>query len=173
MKCIFTLLTIFLLTLGNVHAALAQGSGHEGHGTKTNDTPAVHQGSHESSHEGMQMETGGAMIMLGTATTDGIKAMAHLQDLHPGTENHAADVTHNLMVAFEAQDKGNAVTQGRVAVKVTSPDGKTGSAITLNPKTGFFNADLALHAPGKYTFLVGTKLSDDKARQFGFSYEVK
>lgn len=169
MKCIFALLTIFLLTLGTAHAALAQGSGHEGHGTKTNETPAAHEGS----HEGMQMETGGAMMMLGTATTDGIKAMAHLKDLHPGAEKHAADVTHNLMLAFEAQDKSKSVTQGRVAVKVIGPDGKTGSAITLNPKAGFFNADLTLHAPGKYTFLVGTKLSDDKARQFSFSYEVK
>lgn len=169
MKRIFSLLTIFMLTMGAAHLALAQDSGHEGHGANTHKTPPA-QG---SGHEGMQMETGSTMIMLGTATTDGIKAMAHLQDLHPGAEKHAAAVTHNLMVAFEAQDKGNAVTQGRVAVKITGPDEKTGSAITLNPKAGFFNADLALHMPGKYTFLVGTKLSDDKARQFSFSYEAK
>jgi hypothetical protein len=171
MKRIFTLLTISLLILGAAHAALAQGAAdHSGHGAGTKEAPPA-QG---SGHEGMQMETGGAMIMLGSATTDGIQAMAHLQDLRQqGAAQHDAAATHNFMLAFETEGKGGAVTQGRVAVKVTGPDGQTGSAITLNPKEGYFNADLALKTPGQYTFLVGTKLADGKARQFSFTYKVK
>jgi hypothetical protein len=170
MKRITALLTIFLLILGAAHAALAQGgAGHSGHGAGAKDTPPA-QG---SGHQGMQMEMGGAMIMLGTATTDGIQAMAHLQNLHQGAAQHDAAATHNFMLAFETEGKGGAVTQGRVAVKVTGPDGQTGSAITLNPKAGYFNADLALKTPGQYTFLVGTKLADGKARQFSFTYDVK
>ncbi|RJQ87303.1 MAG: hypothetical protein C4519_01035 [Desulfobacteraceae bacterium] len=170
MKRIMPILAIFLLSLSPAGSALSQGGGnHSDHGARAKEAPPA-QG---SNHEGMQMETGGAMSMLGTAATDGIKAMAHLQDLHQGEAQHSAAATHNFMVAFEAEDKGSAITQGRAAVKVTSPDGQTGSAVTLNPKAGFFNADLALKTPGRYTFLVGTKLADDKPRQFSFSYELK
>lgn len=169
MKCIFALLTIFLLTLGTPHVAPAQASGHGDHGTTASNPGHVHDGG----HEGMQMETGGSMAMLGTVTTDGIKAMAHLQDLHPGAVRNAADVTHNFMVAFESQDQGGMVTQGRVAVKVTGPDGNTGSAIALNARNGFFSVDVSLPVPGKYIFLVGTKLADEKTRQFRFSHEIK
>jgi len=169
MKHYLALLTILLLILGPAHAALAQGGSHSGHGTDAKETPTA-QG---SGHEGMQMETGGAMIMLGTVSADGIQAMAHLQDLNAGGGRHAAGVSHNFMVAFEAQNKGGAITGGRAAVKVTGPDGQTGGAVTLKPKSGFFNADLELKMPGRYTFVVGTKLADDKARQFSFSYELK
>lgn len=167
MKNIIVLFTCLLLTLSAANTALAQGSDHSGHGAGTKGTPAA-QG---SSHEGMQM--GGAMIMLDTVTTDGIKAMAHLQDLRQGAAQPAAGATHNLMVGFEEEGKGTAIAKGRAAVKVTGPDGQTGSAITLNLKEGFFRGDLELKKPGLYTFEVGTKLADDKARQFRFTYELK
>ncbi len=167
MKSIFFLLTSLLLTLGSANGALAQGGDHSGHGAAPMGTPSGHVGSHEG------MQTGGAMIMLDTVTTDGIKAMAHLQDLHPGSAQPAAGATHNFMVGFEEEGNGTMVTKGRAAVKVTGPDGLTGNAITLSPKDGFFRGDIALKQPGKYTFVVGTKLSDDKARQFSFTYELK
>ncbi|MFZ1983780.1 MAG: hypothetical protein WAU91_05155 [Desulfatitalea sp.] len=167
MKHIIVLFTYLLLTLGAANTALAQGSDHSGHGAAPKSTPAA-QG---SSHESMQM--GGAMIMLDTVTIDGIKAMAHLQDLRQGAAQPAAGATHNFMVGFEEEGKGTAVAKGRAAVKVTGPDGQTGNAMTLTTKDGFFRGDIELKKPGKYTFAVGTKLTDDKARQFSFSYELK
>jgi hypothetical protein len=165
MKNIIVLLTSLLLILGAAPAALAQGSDHSGHGAAPKGTPA----SQGSSHEGMQM--GGAMIMLDTVVTEGIEAEAHLQDLRKGASREGS--THNFMVGFKAIDKGTAITTGRAAVKVTGPDGQTGSAITLTPQDGFFRGDLALKQSGKYTFVVGSKLTDDKARQFSFAYELK
>lgn len=167
MKHFIVLFTILLLTLGTTHAALAQGSDHSGHGAAPKGTPP----GHGSSHEGMQM--GGAMIMLDTVTTDGIKAMAHLQDLRQGAAQPASGATHSFMVGFEEEGKGTAMATGRAAVKVTGPVGQTGSAITLTPKEGFFRGDIELKMPGKYTFVVGTKLTDDKTRQFSFTYELK
>jgi hypothetical protein len=166
MKNIIVLFTGLLLTMGTANATWAQGSDHSGHGAPKS-TPAA-QG---SSHEGMQM--GGAMIMLDTVTIDGIKAMAHLQDLRQDSAHPAAGATHNFMAGFEEEGKGTAVAKGRAAVKVTGPDGQTGSAITLTPKEGFFRGDIELKMPGKYTFVVGTKLTDDKTRQFSFTYELK
>jgi hypothetical protein len=163
MKRIIVHFTIFLLTLGTANATLARGSDHSGHGAAAQGTPAPKEGG----HEGMQM--GAAMIMLDTVTTDGIRAAAHLQGLPQG----ATGVTHNFMVGFDEAGKGTAITKGRAAVKITGPDGQTGSAITLNPKDGFFRGDIELKQPGKYTFAVGTKLADDKARQFLFTYELK
>jgi hypothetical protein len=117
------------------------------------------------------MQTGGTMIMLATVTVDGIQAMAHLQDLRQGHAQGHSGATHNFMVAFE--QGGTTIGQGRAAVKVTSPDGQTGKAVPLTPKEGFFQGDIELKQPGQYTFVVGTKLADDKARQFSFGYELK
>ena len=77
------------------------------------------------------------------------------------------------MVGFEEEGNGTMVTKGRAAVKVTGPDGQTGNAITLTSKDGIFRGDIALKQPGKYTFVVGAKLTDDKTRQFSFVYELK
>ncbi|MBI5063134.1 MAG: hypothetical protein HZB87_06650 [Desulfatitalea sp.] len=167
MKPIIVLITSLLLTLGAANAALAQGSDHSGHGAAPKGTPS----GHGSSHEGMQM--GGAMIMLDTVTTDGIKAMAHLQDLRSGAAQGAAGATHSFMVGFEEEGNGTMLTTGRAAIKVTGPDGQTGNAITLAPKDGIFRGDIELKQPGKYTFVVGTRLTDDKARQFSFTYELR
>lgn len=165
MKNIIVLFTTILLTLGTAPAAWAQGSDHSGHGAAPKSTPTPN----DASHDAMQM--GGDMIMLDTVTTDGIEAMAHLQDLRKGANHDGA--THNFMVGFKAIDNGTTITAGRAAVKVTGPDGQTGSAITLNPQDGFFRGDIVLKQPGKYIFVVGTKLTDDKARQFSFTYELK
>jgi hypothetical protein len=165
MKNIIVFFTSILLTLGAVPSALAQGGDHSGHGAVPKSTPSPH----DDSHGGMRM--GGDMVMLTTVTTEGIEAEAHLQDLRKGVSR--ADATHNFMVGFKAIDKGTAISTGRAAVKVTGPNGQTGSAITLSPQDGFFRGDIALTQPGKYTFVVGTKLIDDKARQFSFEYELK
>jgi hypothetical protein len=165
MKNIIILLTGILLALGTAHTVWSQGSDHSGHGAAPKSTPTPH----DDSHGGMQI--GGDMIMLDTVTTDGIEAMAHLQDLRKGASHEGA--THNFMVGFKAIDKGTAISSGRAAVKVTDPDGQTGSAITLNPQDGFFRGDIVLKQAGKYTFVVGTKLTDDKSRQFSFAHELK
>ncbi|MDA8141754.1 MAG: hypothetical protein M0036_24175 [Desulfobacteraceae bacterium] len=174
MKRIIILFSILLLSLGYTGAALAAEHDHGGHGAMAGETSPAQGDGHGSmqmgsGHEGMQM--GGGMIMLESVTVDGIQAMAHLMGLQQGGGQAPTGATHNFMVAFEAQ--GKTVTQGRVAVKVTGPDGQTGKAVTLTPKDGFFRGDIELKTPGKYTFVVGTKIVDDKARQFSFNYELK
>lgn len=136
-----------------------------------------HGGSHGAAapasdpHATMTMETGGAMIMLDTVTTDGIKAMAHLQALTAPAA--APDATHAFMVSFEDTHAGGALTTGRAAVKITTPDGQTGPAISLVPENGFFKATISMKSKGKYAFVVGAKLTDGKATQFSFSHELK
>jgi hypothetical protein len=166
MKSIIICLAILLSILGGANGALAQDHDHSGHGAPQ-ATPSGHGGG----HEGMQM--GGAMIMLDTVTVDGIRAMAHLQDLRSGMAQPSGGATHNFMVGFEDEGNGAAIAKGRAAVKVTGPDGQTSEAITLNLKDGFFRGDIELKKPGKYSFVVGSKLIDDQARQFSFTYELK
>ncbi len=168
MKYTLVLLAMLLLAMGNGGAVSAAESGHGGHGAEAMGTPAGRGGGHEA------MQKGGALIMLDTVTTDGIKAMAHLQDLRQGNSPGGKGATHNLMVVFEEEGKGTALAKGRAAVKVTAPDGRTGGTIALNSKDGFFSGDLELRQTGNYTFVVGAKLTDDdKARQFSFTYELK
>ena len=166
MKHIVVLLSM-LLILGAAGVVSAQDNDHGGHGAMAKEAPPMQA----DNHEGMQM--GGTMIMLGAVTVDGIKAEAHLQDMRSGMAHGAAGATHNFMVGFKEESKGDMIGQGRAAIKVTGPDGQTGNGITLTPQDGFFRGDVVLKQPGKYTFVVGTKLKDDKARQFSFAYELK
>jgi len=111
------------------------------------------------------------MVVLGTVTADDIQAMAHLQAL-PEDAKRQPPATHIFMVAFEKK-QGKTIDQGRAAIKVTSPDGQTSKGFNMTFKGGFFSTELVLKDPGDYTFLVGAKVLDGKARQFIFTHELK
>jgi len=111
------------------------------------------------------------MVVLGTVTADDIQAMAHLQAL-PEDAKRPPPATHIFMVAFEKK-QGKTIDQGRAAIKVTSPDGQTSKGFNMTFKGGFFSTELVLKDPGDYTFLVGAKVLDGKARQFIFTHELK
>jgi hypothetical protein len=124
----------------------------------------------EMKHEGMMMGKG--MVMLGEETEDGVKAMAHLNDVKDAMAKMGMKETHHFMVAF-VDAAGNPITEGTVAVKIEDPAGKTGEPIKLMGMEGHFGADIVLADKGKYEFKVGTKLPDGKTRQYEFEYSNK
>lgn len=120
---------------------------------------------------GMAMTEG--MQMVGTQTQNGVKAMAHITDIRKAMAEAGMKQTHHFMVAFEQSADGTAIESGRVAVRIVSPSGQTGSAVALQEMDGHFGADVELSESGNYRFEVGSRVGDDQARQYEFQYEVK
>lgn len=127
------------------------------------------------SMEGMKqggMMMGEGMIMLGEETEEGVKAMAHLNDVKAAMAKMEMKETHHFMVAFvDAAEEP--VTEGTVAVKIKNPAGKEGKAIKLIGMEGHFGADIVLPGKGEYHFKVGTKLADGNKREYHFHYTVE
>ena len=125
------------------------------------------------SHDATQMMHGDS-IMLGEQTVDGVKAMAHLNDVGAVMAKMGKKENYHFMVMFSDAKTGNAIDQGTVAVKITDPaTGQAGTAIPLMGMGGHFGADVALVAKGEYQFTVGTKLANGGTRQYSFRYTVK
>lgn len=145
-------------------AASAATDEHSGHGTTQQGQAAPQDG---MKMDGMNM--GGAMIMLGETTEDGVTAMAHLNDVGAAMAKMGMKENYHLMVMFN-DSSGAAIAEGTVAVKVTDPAGKESGPIALMAMAGQFGADLALTDKGDYRFVVGTRLADGKTRQFQFQF---
>jgi hypothetical protein len=110
-------------------------------------------------------------IMLGEQTVEGVKAMAHLNDVGAVMAQMGKKENFHFMVMFSDAASGVAIEQGTVAVKITDPaTGKTSDPIPLMGMGNHFGADVGLSNKGEYTFQVGSKLADGKTRQFRFSY---
>ncbi|MGD9947016.1 MAG: hypothetical protein AB7U29_00905 [Desulfobulbus sp.] len=125
------------------------------------------------SHTAMKMMNGDS-IMLGEQSVDGVKAMAHLNDVGEVMAKMGKKENYHFMVMFSDAQTGAALDQGTVAVKITDPaTGQGGAAIPLMGMGGHFGADVALSAKGEYHFMVGSKLADGKKRQYSFRYTVK
>lgn len=179
MKKAIILTAVILMVSAGSSFAMSHGSGHSGHGSKTETKSAhdTHAGSanktsdHGASHMGMAMTEG--MQMVGTQTQNGVKAMAHITDIRKAMAEAGMKQTHHFMVAFEQSADGTAIESGRVAVRIVSPSGQTGSAVALQEMDGHFGADVELSESGNYRFEVGSRVGDDQARQYEFQYEVK
>lgn len=113
-------------------------------------------------------------IMLGEQTVEGVKAMAHLNDVGAVMARMGKKENFHFMVMFNDAATGAAIEQGTVAVKITDPaTGKTGEPIPLMGMGNHYGADVVLTNKGEYRFQVGTKLVDGKTRQFQFSYTTR
>jgi len=113
-------------------------------------------------------------IMLGEQTVEGVKGMAHLNDVGAVMAQMGKKENFHFMILFSEAKTGTAIEQGTVAVKITDPvTGKTGEAIPLMGMGNHFGADIALPDKGEYSFQVGSKLADGSKRQFTFKYVVK
>jgi len=130
------------------------------------DAPAGHDMDKMS---GMDMG-GDKSAMLDSVQLDGVTAKPHLMDVREAMAQHGMKETHHLMVMFTDSQSGKPITVGAVAVKVIDPAGVKGEPVKMVPMGDGFGADVALAAPGKYSFEVGTKLADAKKRIFTFSY---
>jgi hypothetical protein len=160
-------LNAILVALVLLGLPLAAGAmSHEKHGEHGEMEGMKHEG-----HAGMKMEEG--MFMLGEETAEGVKAMAHLNDVKEAMAKVGMKETHHFMVAFVDTVSGQQITEGTVAVKITNPAGKEGEAIKLMGMEGHFGADIVLPEKGEYHFKVGTKLADGKKREYHFHYTVK
>jgi hypothetical protein len=140
-------------------------------------TPADHSGQpmmeQHGDHGAMQMMHT-KTIMLGEETVEGVKAMAHLNDVGAMMAKMGMKENYHFMVMFSDAKTGAAIDQGSVAVKITDPKtSKTGEAIPLMSMGPHFGADILLPGKGEYTFQVGSKLADGTKRQFTFHYTVK
>ncbi len=82
-------------------------------------------------------------------------------------------MTHHFMIAFEDHMSNEAITEGKVALRVTGPDGNTGNPVRLVGMDGHFGADITLNQKGDYVFEVGSSLPDGQTRQFEFAHVVE
>lgn len=119
------------------------------------------------------MVVAGEMLPIGDQTVDGVKAMLHLKDVRAALARLGMKETHHFMVAFVDTRTGKQLSEGTVAVKITSPAGKEAEPVALVGMVGHFGADVVLAGKGKYLFRIGTRLADGKKRQYEFRYEVR
>ncbi|MDA3903357.1 MAG: hypothetical protein PF441_07930 [Desulfuromusa sp.] len=117
------------------------------------------------------MSTDGKMYLLGTHEVDGVKGMAHMNDVRKQMAEHGMKQTHHIMIAFEDVANGDAVEIGSVAVKIEDPDENISEAIKLVGMDGHYGADVILDKKGMYHFKFGTKLVDGKKRMFHHHFE--
>ena len=119
------------------------------------------------------MSTDGTMYMLGVHEVDGVKGMAHINDVRVQMAAHGMLQTHHIMVGFEDVVSGDAVENGVVAVKIEDPDGNISDPIELIEMGGHFGVDISLEKKGMYHFKIGTKLADGKKRTFHHHFDNK
>ena len=165
-RSIMLMLTILALLAAPV-TVLAASHEHGSHGGSGSMGSMDHGA---MGHDSMKMGSG--MAMLGDQTVDGVKAMAHMNDVKAAMAKMGMKETHHFMVAFVGKD-GKQITEGTVAVKIENPAGTVGEPIALPGMQEHFGADIVLAEKGTYKFKVGTKLPDGVVRQYEFKYEVK
>lgn len=167
-------ISILLAAAASFPVFAASGQGHdESHSSGHGESHGVHQDSHASdhgaSHGGMQHGAPENMLLIGEQTIDGVKAVAHLNDVREAMAKAGMKETHHLQILFNDTAADKTVESGTVAVKITLPSGNTLDPMALPGMEGHFGSDVTLGEAGKYTFAVGTKLADGKKRQFEFS----
>ena len=114
------------------------------------------------------MQMAGNEVMLGQQEINGVRAMAHLKDVHLAMAEAGMTTTHHFMVMLHDQATDANLDQGSVAVKVTLPTGQQLPAKKLMGMQGHFGADVTLATPGEYTFTIGSILADGQKRVFTF-----
>lgn len=140
----------------------AQHAGHDDH--KDND----HSG-HD--HGGMTAKVD--LADLGSKVEKGVKATAEMKDVGAAMAKMGMKTTHHFMVMFNDEKSGKPIESGKVAVKITGPDGTVTGPMELMGMQGHFGADVILDKKGEYMFQVGSKLADGTARQFEFKTTLK
>lgn len=135
--------------------------------------PPVDHSGHAMDHGSMAMKPA-ETIMLGEQTVEGVKGMAHLNDVGAMMAKMGQKENYHFMIMFSDVKTGAAIEQGTVAVKIINPKtGQAGEAIALMGMGSHFGADIILPAKGEYHFQVGSKLTDGSKRQFSFQYTVQ
>lgn len=125
---------------------------------------------HANGQDHQEMTTDGSMAILGSMSSKGVKAMAHIKDVSETMAKMGFATTHHFMIAFVDEATGEQIVNGNVVLKVINPDSKTSETVELVGMDGHFGADIVLNMEGEYHFRLGTKLEDGTKRQFHFHY---
>lgn len=118
------------------------------------------------------MSMGGDMMMLQEEMVDGVMGSAHMLDVKEKMAKHGMTTTHHIMIGFK-DGHGKSLSDGKVAVKVESPDGKVSKPIMMMGMGEGFGADITLDQVGMYHFKIGTKLDDGTKRTFHMHFDNK
>jgi len=178
----FKLLTIVLIILV-IAPLVAFAMSHQDHAahdhgkvTETDHEGDMKHGDHgraqteQGGHNGMASD--GAMMIVGSMVSKGVKGMAHLKDVSVTMADMGMKTTHHFMIAFIDETNGKLIDSGTVALKITNPDAKIGDPIPLMGMDGHFGADVTLDMPGEYHFRLGTELADGIKRKYHFHHVV-
>jgi hypothetical protein len=135
---------------------------------------AMHHGKKSSHDHGHGHNAGHEeMVLVGEKTVEGVRGEAHLNDVEAAMKKAGMPMTHHFMIHFEDHLTKEAVTEGRVALRVTDPEGNTSNPVRLIGMDGHFGADITLTQKGDYVFEVGSNLPDGKTRQFEFAHKLE
>jgi hypothetical protein len=110
------------------------------------------------------------MTDIGEMTALGVQARAYIATVDPGSHGAA---THEVVVTFANEKTGIAVKKALVGIKHRRLFGEVSDPVWMNaPKDQpeIFLSPVTLKKRGTYLFIVGSKLEDNKKRQFTFQY---
>lgn len=111
------------------------------------------------------------MKRVGEMTTLGVVASAYIIGVDPVVNNN---FTHRVVVNFVNEKSGVTVAKALVGIKHRKLFGATSDPVWMrssDEQPALFVADVRLKKRGTYLFIVGSKLEDDKKRQFTFQYQ--
>ncbi len=160
---LITILLMVLVTAPLVASAMS----HQDHAAHDHDSSQTEQAGHNG------MSSDGAMMIVGSMVSKGVKGMAHLKDVSAAMADLGMKTTHHFMIAFIDETTGELIESGTVALKITNPDAKVGDPIPLMGMDGHFGADVTLDMPGEYHFRLGTELADGIKRKYHFHHVVE
>jgi len=174
------IVAMLFIALANVPLA-ASAMSHQDHDSNSHKEAVEmdHHGGMKHNDHGEHNQTAGssssdgAMIVVGSMVSKGVKGMAHLKDVSAAMAKMGMTATHHFMIVFVDEASGEQIDTGSVALKITNPDAKVGEAVELIGMDGHFGADVVLDMAGEYHFKLGTKLDDGTKRKFHFHQVVE
>ena len=110
------------------------------------------------------------MTRVGEMTTLGVQAKAYITAVASSPDG---DTTHSIVVTFVNEKTGLAVEKALVGIKHRKLYGSTSTPTWMkasNDQPDLFVSDVSLKKRGTYLFIVGSKLEDNKKRQFTFQF---
>lgn len=111
-----------------------------------------------------------AMTYIGEMTALSVQARAYIASVEPGSHGAA---THEVVVTFANEKTGIAVKKALVGIKHRRLFGKVSAPVWMSAhkdQPEIFTSPVTLKKRGTYLFIVGSKLEDNKKRQFTFQY---
>lgn len=111
------------------------------------------------------------MKRIGEMTTVGVIATAYIVAVNPAEH---AGASHTVVVTFVNEKSKLPLAKGFVGLKHRKLFGDTSEPVWMQSNVEqpeLLVADVTLKRRGTYLFIVGSKLEDDKKRQFTFQYQ--